>query len=49
MRIDLLEEDAGFRVPAPPEVVGEISQSSYPIGDRRSPLPMYQFILHKWS
>jgi hypothetical protein len=49
MRIDLLEEDAGFRVPAPPEVVGEISQSSYPIGDRGSPLPVYQFILHKWS
>jgi len=47
MRIDLLEEDAGFRVPAPPEIVGEISQSAYPIGNRGSPLPVYQFILHK--
>jgi len=42
----LLEENAGFGVPAPPEVVGKVCQSVYPIGYRGSPWPVYQLVLH---
>jgi len=47
MRVDLLEENAGLRVPAPPEVVGKVHQPVDTPGYVGEPAPGYQVILHR--
>jgi hypothetical protein len=49
MGVYLLEKDADLGMPAPPEVIGKVCQTVYPLGDRFPFRPVYLHALQRYS